>query len=560
MVAYKSPSIRDLAQQLTFAPEPVRLQMIDRAERLVAILDPSKKYPYDFICYQVTGYRPRTAALEALDGRLLRQDLVRMIETLSDSMDLKADALGEKVLSIEDLAARFNVSTKTIARWRQAGLVSRRFVYSDGKKRVGFLESSVANFVAHNNRRVEAASGFSQLTPEEKREIIRRARRLSHYCHCCLYEVSKRIARKMGRAIETVRYTIKAYDEAHPDLKLFPNATEQLNDRDREMLFRAFRRGVSVHALARRFCRTRSSVYRIINEMRVEHLLREPTECIFNAEFDDADAEAKILGPEPPEPEGRLPKPPPGLPVYLRTLYRTPLLTRDQESYLFRKYNFLKYRAQQLKEKLRRARLPRSREIEEVERLLVLANEVKNRIVKANLRLVVNIAKRHVGSSSNFFELISDGNISLMRAVEKFDYSRGFKFSTYASWAIIKNYARTIPQENYRLDRFVTGKDELLDLAGETGRGGGSDDAPAELDESVRQSIEQVLHKLTPREREVVERRFGLGEVLGPQTLQEVGQKFGVTKERVRQIETRALTKLRHMIDKDTFEAVQTEE
>lgn len=560
MVAYKSPSIRDLAKQLTFAPDAVRLQMIDRAERLVSILDPKKKYPYEFICYQVTGYRPRTTVLEAIDGELLRQDLVRMIETLSDSMDLKADGLAEKVLTIEELAGRFKVSTKTISRWRKAGLVSRRLVFGDGKKRVGFLESSVANFATHNNERIEAASGFTQLTPEEKREIIRRARRLSHYCHCCLYEVSKRIARRMGRAIETVRYTIKAYDDTHPDLKLFPNATEQLNERDREMLFRAFRRGVSVHALAKRYCRTRSSVYRIINEMRVEHLLREPTECIFSAEFDAPEAAAKVLGPEPPEPEKKLPKPPPGLPIYLRTLYRTPLLTKDQETYLFRKYNYLKYRAQKLKEKLQRARSPLSREIEDVERLLAQANEVKNRLVKANLRLVVNIAKRHVGSSSNFFELISDGNISLMRAVEKFDYGRGFKFSTYASWAIIKNYARTIPQENYRMDRFVTGKDELLDLAGETGRGGGSEDGITELDDSVKQSIEQVLHKLTPREREVIERRFGLGESMGPQTLQEVGQKFGVTKERVRQIETRALDKLRHMIDKDTLEAVKAEE
>ena len=71
----------------------------------------------------------------------------------------------------------------------------------------------------------------------------------------------------------------------------------------------------------------------------------------------------------------------------------------------------------------------------------------------------------------------------------------------------------------------------------------------------LRQSIEQVLHKLSPREREIIERRFGLGESLGPQTLQEVGRKFGVTKERVRQIESRALAKLRNMIDREVLEA-----
>ncbi len=552
MVNYHSAAIQELAKQLVFSPEHVRAQEVGRAEKFLGMIDPTKNYPYDFICYQITGYRPRTAALETIAGAVLRQDLVRMIETLSDSMNLRAADQAEEVLTIEEISARFKVTSKTISRWRKAGLVSRKFVFPDGKKRVGFLGSSVTAFISRNQPKVEKASRFSQLTPEEKREIIRRARRLSHYCHCCLYEVSKRIARKMGRAVETVRYTIKHYDDTHPDLKLFPNALEQLNEKDRETLYRGFRRGVSVHNLAKRYCRTRSSIYRIINEMRVEHLLREPTECIYSPEFDKPEVEKVILGPEPPEPTARLPKPPAGLPVYLRTLYRTPLLTKEQEAFLFRKYNYLKYRTSKLKEKLQRARAPKSRDIDEVERLLAQANEMKNRIVKANLRLVVNIAKRHIGNVSNFFELISDGNISLMRAVEKFDYARGFKFSTYASWAIIKNFARTIPEENYRLDRFMTGKEEIL--AASEDLHPSEEEGAQELDASVKQSIEEVLHKLSEREREVVERRFGLAGTPGPQTLEQVGRHFGVTKERVRQIESKALDKLRHMIDRETME------
>jgi len=553
MPTCKTRAIQDLSQQLAFSPEQVRKKEIDRAEDLVRRIDPAKSYPYDFVCFQITGYRPRTAIVETIKGDQLRTDLVRMIESLSESLTLRVEDAGQTVLGIDDVCTRFNVTSKTVSRWRKAGLVSRKFVFPDGKVRVGFLESSVASFAGVNPSRVESARKFSQLTPEERREIIRRARRLSHYCHCCLYEVSKRIARKMGRAVETVRYTIKKYDETHPDLKLFPNSLEQLNDRDREQMFRAFRRGVGVHTLAKRYCRTRSSVYRIINEMRVEHLLREPTECIYNPEFDAPDAEAKILAEETQNPGVRTPKPPPGLPVYLKALYRTPLLTREQEHHLFRRYNYLKYRAIKLKEKLRRARSPKSRDIEEVERLLAEANQVKNRLVKANLRLVVNIAKRHIGSVSNFFELVSDGNISLMRAVEKFDYARGFKFSTYASWAVIKNYARTIPEENYRMDRFMTGKDELLEAGAD--QRFATDEGIQELDSGVKESIEQVLEQLTPREREVIERRFGLGGGPGPQTLEEVGQRFGVTKERVRQIETKALEKLRTMIDRETLEA-----
>src|SRR5690606_12623567 len=100
--------------------------------------------------------------------------------------------------------------------------------------------------------------------------------------------------------------------------------------------------------------------------------------------------------------------------------------------------------------------------LDEIERLYQQAIEVKNQIVKANLRLVVSIAKRHVSASEEFFGLVSDGNMSLIRAIEKFDFSRGNKFSTYASWAIMKNFARTIPDEFKHRDRYRTSQDEMF--------------------------------------------------------------------------------------------------
>ena len=100
--------------------------------------------------------------------------------------------------------------------------------------------------------------------------------------------------------------------------------------------------------------------------------------------------------------------------------------------------------------------------MDQIERLYDEAVSTKNQIIRANLRLVVSIAKRHVGPTQNFFELVSDGNMSLMRAVEKFDYARGNKFSTYASWAIMKNFARTIPDEHRHHDRFRTSHAEMF--------------------------------------------------------------------------------------------------
>ena len=168
--------------------------------------------------------------------------------------------------------------------------------------------------------------------------------------------------------------------------------------------------------------------------------------------------------------------------------------------------------------------------------------DTKNKISRCNLRLVVSIAKRHVSPDQNFFELVSDGNLSLLRAVEKFDFARGNKFSTYASWAIMKHFARTIPGEYRQRDRFRTSHEELFDMTQEY-RGNPT------IEESLQQDrlakIQLVLKRLDDRERQIIVGRFGLDHSREPRTLKEVGAELGVTKERIRQIEARALNKLR---------------
>jgi len=560
MAKFHHPEMADLARQLTYAPAKVRLQQVNRAERLVCLLDDDKAYPYEFICFQITGYRPKVDLGRNLSGKTVKADLVRLVEQVSGSLAMPVGEVGEKVLSIAEAATHFDVSHKTIQRWRQAGLVSRRFAWPDGRTRVGFLQSSLDRFAARNSEQVKAGAEFSRLAPEERREIVRRARRLSLFCHCCLFEVSKRVSRKLGRAVETVRQVIKEYDRTHPDQKLFPDAGEPLQDRDRRLIYQAYTRGVSVHALAKRFCRTRSSIYRIITEKRSQELLEEPIEYMLSPEFERAGADERILGDQMANAalEGheakKQPSPPKGLPVYLKSLYKTPLLSKEEEQSLFRRYNYLKYKAATSRDRLNRRGAPKVAEIEEIEKLLDEANRVKNRIIQANLRLVVNIAKRHVGLHTNFFELISDGNMSLMRAVDKFDYMRGFKFSTYASWAIMKNFARSVPQQGKRLERFQTGRDELLEMSKDLRFEG--EEPYREPDVTVRQSIERVLDQLEGREREIVMRRFGLGDQRGPQTLEEVGAHFGVTKERIRQIEGRALNKLRRLLSPKAVEEV----
>jgi len=176
---YLNPVIRQLRdQQVRFAPREKKIEQVSQAERLLAELDPGRIYPYEYICYRITNYRPESYPDLRLSGQEASHDLRLFVEDVSDAAGVPAEAAGETVLTVEELAKRFSVSTKTISRWRRQGLISRRFVM-DGRKRVGFLQSSVDRFVERNQERVQRGSQFSQLTDEERAMITEHARRLA---------------------------------------------------------------------------------------------------------------------------------------------------------------------------------------------------------------------------------------------------------------------------------------------------------------------------------------------------------------------------------------------
>ena len=474
------------------------------------------------------------------------------IEDLSDAARVPASAVGEQVLTVDELARQFRVSTKTVSRWRQRGLVSRRFLF-DGRKRVGFLQSSVNRFVAQNEERVHRAAQFSQLTDEERKQIIERARCLAQ-AGACPAMVTKRTAQETGRSAETVRHTLRHFNLAHPDMAIFPYNDPPLRAEAKWEVYQQYRRGESVEALAQRFCQTRTAIYRIINAMRAAQIMELPLDHIGNEQFarlPSRKKEAEILGPLPesdlPTKKPRLPN---GLPAYLASLYEVPLLTREQEVHLFRKMNYLKYKAGALRAQLELDR-PKSRAMDRIEKLYDEAVATKNQIIRANLRLVVSIAKRYVGPAGEFFEMVSDGNMSLIRAVEKFDFSRGNRFSTYASWAIMKNFARTIPDVLRHRGRFCTSHSEMFSTV-EDAR---ADHYEQELAQIQREShVQGILKRLDERERQIVTSRFGLTRGQEPLTLKQVGAAVGVTKERVRQIQCRAMSKLRKAAEEDRIE------
>jgi RNA polymerase sigma factor (sigma-70 family) len=380
----------------------------------------------------------------------------------------------------------------------------------------------------------------------ERARIVELARQQIALGCSRLHQVSQRVARQTGRAVETVRYTLRRHDREHPVEALFAEdgaAKRPVADTQEAAICRCFDRGDSPADLASQFKRSKTEILRLVLASRARDRLASKIEYIYNPEFDAANADQIILTDPPDEqqPDAQRPRVPSQLPPYLQQLYRFPLLGPDKEFRLFRRYNYLKFKAAILQQALDASRV-RRRHLQAIDGVFEQANAVKNQIIQANLRLVVSIARRHVGAGPDFFEVISDGNLSLMRAVERFDYSRGVRFSTYASWAIMKNYARSIPQEAYYHRRFRTDAELALDLAAERLA---SEPPGAGLREGLVELLDKVLGALTDREQTVLRSHYGLGAAESPLTLEQIGHKLGVSKERVRQIERAALAKLR---------------
>nr|WP_202445281.1 MULTISPECIES: RNA polymerase sigma factor [unclassified Streptomyces] len=300
-----------------------------------------------------------------------------------------------------------------------------------------------------------------------------------------------------------------------------------------------------------------------------------------------------------PEPRGR---PEPGGPSsdlfrqYLREIGRIPLLTAAEEVELARRVEAGLFAG----ERLARTPGPDDRLARDLDQLVVLGRTAERRLIEANLRLVVSVAKRYAGRGLTMLDLVQEGNLGLIRAVEKFDYTRGYKFSTYATWWIrqamsraLADQARTIrvpvhvvelinrvvrvqrrllqerghepgaeevaaqlgltPERVVEVRRLAQEPVSLHAPVGEEDDVAFGDliedgDAPSPVESAafllLREHLEAVLSTLGERERKVVQLRYGLDDGQ-PRTLEEIGRIFGVTRERIRQIESKTLARLR---------------
>ncbi|MCS6866475.1 MAG: sigma-70 family RNA polymerase sigma factor [Gemmataceae bacterium] len=564
MSEFKITALKELTEQQTrYAPTARRQAQIANAQKLLGEIEPHKTYPYQYVCYRLTEYRSEAYPDLCIRGDQLRHDLELFIRRLERSLPaVPAEQSVEPMLTLEEVSKRFNVSTKTISRWRVKGLTARR-VKVNGRSQLGFPAAAVEKFLAEHKVLVEKGSRFSHLSDAEKEEILRLARELRESGKT-LTEVSRQIAARLGRSPEAVRYTIKNFDRAHPDCALFPTVTGPLSESTKQQMYLAKRQheldiqnakptGDTVTSIAKRFNRTRSSMYRVVNEVRAKELVRTPVDFIYNPEFDDPAREAIILAEMPGKAEFEAKRaaksPPKDVPAHMAHLYEWPLLTKEQEQHLFRKMNFLKYKLHQLQQSLDPAKA-KVADLMKIEELKEGIRECRDLLINCNQRLVYAQAKQKLALGENIDDLVSDGNLSLMRAVEKFDYSRGNKFSTYATWAIMKNFARSIPDAKTHKQRYMTGHDEIFEAKADVRSD--EQEVLAQAD-AARARVNRLLEHLDARTREVIRMRTGL-DGSEEMTLEQIGQHFGITKERVRQINVRGMKMLREWAAKENAE------
>ena len=301
--------------------------------------------------------------------------------------------------------------------------------------------------------------------------------------------------------------------------------------------------------------RTQSNMYRVIDEVWAKELVRQPIDYIYNAAFDEPSRAAEILAEMPGLTEfhgkrsGK--KPPNDVPAHVTHLYEWPLLNKEQEQHMFRKMNFLKHQLHKFQESLDPTKVMVS-DLIRVEELKEAIKDCRNLLICCNQRLVQSQARQKLALGENIDDLVSDGNMSLMRAVEKFDYARGNKFSTYATWAIIRNFSKSIPDARTYKQRYMTGHSDLFEAKAHVRTDESEVLAAAD---AARARVNRLLEHLDARTREVIRMRTGL-DGSEEMTLEQIGQHFGITKERVRQINVRGMKQLREWAAKENVEVM----
>ncbi len=448
MAGFALKSIAELYRQLRLSPPDVRRRHVERIEKLLLELAPERTYPYEFIYFRATGFRPKENVLEAHPGAEVMPDLQLALLKLSGSVPQDVATQAETVYSVDRLAASLNVSSRTIHRWRRRGLVVRKYVFPDGRRRTGVRQTALDAFLEENQDAVARSGRFRRLSRAEEGRILDLARRHAKQEELARTEIIDRIATELGRAPETVRLALLRHDRDHPAEAVFGERAWRLPPRDRRKLWSEHQAGTPVEDLCARYGRSRSTIYRIINQEKAAELLQEAIEYRHESAFDAAGADADIAGADVRDLLRKLSgattaggseemASPDTMPWQ-----RAPLAKAD-EAALFRAYNYARFRVSELRKELDPRGYVSSRLLKRIEAMRGLSQGIRDTLLAIHLPLVERVARQHARGPSHMQDLVTTGRGLLERLVETFDYRGRGRFSSHVTLELFKRFART---------------------------------------------------------------------------------------------------------------------
>lgn len=418
---YSNQVLGELAGQMLIAPLQQREGYIPRVEALHDSLDPAGTYPLAYVKYRVTGHRVQGGDDVMLIGEPLLADLRQMIGDLCRSATLLPS---DDEDTVDSLAERLSVSTKTVHRWRKQGL-RYRWVKPLGarKHRLAFPAAAIEAFDRLNPGRVQSASQRTWHSEGDKAKLVERARRLQRETGVGISRISEHLAKRTGRVRETIRLILSQHDDqlrqkvgGDEDARhalIFPDHKTKLTDRDKQLAARAARRGIKIGRLAERLNRSRSVVQRVVKQVRLAEQRRRNLVYIEGPTFAHADAQTIFSGP-PPQPVDtaesliRLDASTDGLPEPVCQWFAPrPLQASVVQGWIVRRHYAL-FAADQVRQAID-GHDPRAAELKVFDQWVVRATACRSQAVGLLLPVVLSVCRQQLGAQDMADTLDSAG-------------------------------------------------------------------------------------------------------------------------------------------------------
>ncbi len=440
MSRFDHPEFKELENILSLSPPEVRERYADRLESLLLEMDPDRVYPYEFLYFRITAFRPEGDHRETYPGSEAMPDLLRLLEALAEIDPQDVDDVPDRVYSLPEVEELLNVSVRTIHRWRRRELVSRKYIFPDGRKRTGIRETALERYIERNRESVEWSRNFSKLTPDEEEELLQRVRELVAEKDLSLTAATNEAAEEADRSPETVRLLTKRYGRENPDDEVFGQSTPQLGPEARRRIYAQHRQGVPVEELQDRHDKSRSTIYRIINRERANESMRRDIRYLYDESFAGEDADEEILG-------SALRR---AVDAAMETLGKQPAdevgpLEPEDEETLFRAYNYAKFRIAETQKLIDPKRYVPSWLIRHIESLEDKTRQIRECILYAHLPMVLQAARQHGGGEVSEQKLAEAGKECLREQVEAFDFRGRLRFARRLRLELMKTFARLQP-------------------------------------------------------------------------------------------------------------------